>query len=43
MIEAKHVSKIYKMGELDLEVIKDLNLSIGHGEFIAIIGPSGTL
>ena len=42
MIETKHVSKIYKMGELDLEVIKDLNLSIGSGEFIAIVGPSGS-
>lgn len=42
MIETKHVSKIYKMGEIDLEVIKDLNLSIGSGEFIAIVGPSGS-
>ena len=42
MIETKHVSKVYKMGELDLEVIKDLNLFIGSGEFIAIIGPSGS-
>ncbi len=42
MIETKHVSKIYKMGELDLEVIKDLNLTIGSGEFIAIVGPSGS-
>ena len=42
MIVTKHVSKVYKMGELDLEVIKDLNLSIGSGELIAIIGPSGS-
>ena len=42
MIETKYVSKIYKMGELDLEVIKDLNLSIDSGEFIAIVGPSGS-
>ena len=42
MIETKHVSKVYKMGELDLEVIKDLNMSIGSGEFIAIVGPSGS-
>jgi len=42
MIETKHVSKVYKMGELDLEVIKDLNISIGSGEFIAIVGPSGS-
>ncbi len=42
MIQTKHVSKVYKMGELDLEVIKDLNLTIGSGEFIAIVGPSGS-
>ena len=42
MIENKHVTKIYKMGEVDLTVIKDLNLSIGHGEFVAIVGPSGS-
>jgi putative ABC transport system ATP-binding protein len=42
MINTKNVFKIYKMGELHLEVIKDLNLSIGEGEFIAIIGPSGS-
>jgi len=42
MIETKHVYKVYKMGELDLEVIKDLNLSISSGEFIAIVGPSGS-
>ena len=42
MIDTKHVSKVYKMGELDLEVIKDLNVSIDSGEFIAIVGPSGS-
>ena len=42
MIETNHVSKVYKMGELDLEVIRDLNLSIGSGEFVAIVGPSGS-
>lgn len=42
MIEAKHVSKVYQMGALELEVIKDLNLTIGPGEFIAIVGPSGS-
>lgn len=42
MIQTKHISKVYKMGELDLEVIKDINLSIGLGEFIAIVGPSGS-
>lgn len=37
MITNEHVTKVYKMGEVDLTVIKDLNLSIGHGEFVAIL------
>ncbi len=42
MISNEHVKKIYKMGEIELTVIKDLNLEISHGEFVAIVGPSGS-
>lgn len=42
MIKNEHVTKVYKMGEIDLTVIKDLNLDISHGEFVAIVGPSGS-
>ncbi|MEA1914121.1 MAG: ABC transporter ATP-binding protein [Campylobacterota bacterium] len=42
MIEAKNLKKVYKTGELDLEVIKSLSLNIGEGEFISLIGPSGS-
>lgn len=42
MIRNEHVKKVYKMGEIDLEVIKDLNLNIDYGEFVAIVGPSGS-
>lgn len=42
MIKNEHVTKIYKMGEVDLTVIKDLNLTITYGEFIAIVGSSGS-
>lgn len=42
MIKTKDVTKIYQMGEIDLTVIKDLNISIDHGEFVAIVGPSGS-
>jgi putative ABC transport system ATP-binding protein len=42
MISNEHVTKVYKMGEIDLTVIKDLNLEIKHGEFVAIVGPSGS-
>ena len=42
MIINEHVTKVYKMGEVDLKVIKDLNLTIDYGEFVAIVGPSGS-
>ncbi len=42
MIINKNVSKVYKMGEIDLKVIKNLNLVIEYGEFVAIVGPSGS-
>lgn len=42
MIENKNITKVYKMGEVDLTVIKDLTLEIDHGEFVAIVGPSGS-
>ncbi|MEA3228154.1 MAG: ABC transporter ATP-binding protein [Campylobacterota bacterium] len=42
MIENRDVTKVYRMGEVDLTVIKKLNLTIEYGEFIAIVGPSGS-
>lgn len=42
MIRASHINKTYKVGELDLEVIKDLSLEINEGEFISLVGPSGS-
>ncbi len=42
MLTGQHVKKVYSMGEIDLEVIKDLSLQIDAGEFVAIVGPSGS-
>jgi len=42
MLTSEHVKKVYPMGEIDLEVIKDLSLQIDAGEFVAIVGPSGS-
>lgn len=42
MIKAKNLKKVYKTGELNLEVIKDFSLDINKGEFISLIGPSGS-
>ena len=42
MIEASHLKKVYKIGELNLEVIKDFTLNIEKSEFISLVGPSGS-
>ncbi len=34
--------KTYKLGTLDVEVLKDINLTINDGEFVSIMGPSGS-
>ncbi len=41
MIKAQKLVKKYGQGELELTVLKNLNLEIADGEFVAIIGPSG--
>lgn len=39
MIQVSHLKKIYNNG---FEVLRDVNATIGRGEVISIIGPSGT-
>jgi putative ABC transport system ATP-binding protein len=34
--------KAYQLGETEVEVLKDVNLNIARGNFIAICGPSGS-
>ena len=42
MIELQHISKWYHVGGKPVFILKDINLSIGEGEFISIMGPSGS-
>ena len=42
MIKANNVIKIYKNGNIDLEVLKGLNLEVLEGEYVAFMGPSGS-
>lgn len=42
IIELKGVWKIYEMGEVDVLALKDVDLNIKRGEFLAIAGPSGS-
>lgn len=42
MIEAIGVSRTYDLGETRICALKEINLSIARGEFVAITGPSGS-
>jgi len=41
MIEVKNITKAYRSGNIETEVLKGISFSIKDGEFVAIIGPSG--
>ncbi len=42
MIEVKDITKTYKSGDVETQVLKGATFSIKNGEFVAIIGPSGS-
>jgi macrolide transport system ATP-binding/permease protein len=42
MIELRNISKIYRMGEVEVPALNKVSLKIEDGEFIAIMGPSGS-
>src|SRR5437762_6127053 len=42
MIEVTGLTKSFRRGTLETEVLKGVTFSIPHGEFIAIMGPSGS-
>ncbi len=42
MIELKHISKWVNVGGIRTFILKDISLTINEGEFISIMGPSGS-
>jgi putative ABC transport system ATP-binding protein len=42
VVAAHSLNKAYSVGKAEVEVLKDINLSIANGEFVAVCGPSGS-
>ena len=42
MLELKNVWRIYHVGEEEIMALRDVSLTIGDAEFVAIVGPSGS-
>ena len=41
-VELRHVTKLYRRGDLDVSSLQDLSLTVPQGEFLSIMGPSGS-
>jgi len=42
MITLENIAKIYQMGDVRVDALKDVNLHISEGEYVAIMGASGS-
>lgn len=42
MIEAQNLSKIYRMGSVEVAALREVSLTIDAGEFVGIMGSSGS-
>jgi putative ABC transport system ATP-binding protein len=42
IISTNSLYKAYRVGEEEVEVLKDVNLNVADGEFVAVCGPSGS-
>ena len=42
LFEMRRINKFYQMGEEMAHILKDVNLTIRRGEYLSILGPSGS-
>jgi putative ABC transport system ATP-binding protein len=42
VIEARELTKVYRMGDIEVHALRGLNMKIRPGEVVSIMGPSGS-
>ncbi len=42
MLQMKNISKVYQTEMVQTHALRDFNLNVNEGEFIAVTGPSGS-
>ncbi len=42
VFEARHVCKIYPMGDVEVHALRDVDLDLYEGELVVLLGPSGS-
>ena len=42
LIETRSLVKLYRMGDTEVRALDGVSVGIGKGEFVAVMGPSGS-